>query len=182
MVARVVPWRSTRRDSSSVVKARWVVDRDQPSRAAISRGAAAPSCRNSSSTRSSLLGSTSAPGRGSGGSRTSSPISGGGPSSMASHNSWPTRLRQGTAAPCDRPKFASSIAGCSPRRACGRLKNCSHEPRAIALHDWLFERWIDPVRSDPRFKKFLETIRATEAHARAQAWRATHPPEDPAAK
>jgi TolB-like protein/tetratricopeptide (TPR) repeat protein len=35
----------------------------------------------------------------------------------------------------------------------------------------------DPIRSDPRFVKFLATLGLTEAHARAQAWRAAHPLE-----
>ena len=51
------------------------------------------------------------------------------------------------------------------------------EMRSTYLHDVLFEPWYDPVREDPRFKKFLETLGVTEAHARAQAWRKAHPPE-----
>jgi hypothetical protein len=34
---------------------------------------------------------------------------------------------------------------------------------------------FDPIRGDPRFVKLLTTLGATEAHARAQAWRAAHP-------
>lgn len=33
----------------------------------------------------------------------------------------------------------------------------------------------DPIRSDPHFVKFLATLGLTEAHARAQDWRAAHP-------
>ncbi len=47
--------------------------------------------------------------------------------------------------------------------------------RVIALQDVLFEPYLDPLRSDPRFVKFLATLGMTEAHARAQAWRAAHP-------
>ena len=45
------------------------------------------------------------------------------------------------------------------------------------VHDLLFEPWYDPVRTDPRFQEFLETLGITEAHARAQAWRKAHPAE-----
>jgi len=50
------------------------------------------------------------------------------------------------------------------------------------LHDVLFEPWYDPVREDPRFRQFLETLGVSDAHARAQAWRKAHPPEKPEAK
>jgi TolB-like protein/Tfp pilus assembly protein PilF len=56
------------------------------------------------------------------------------------------------------------------------------EMRSTYLHDVLFEPWYDPVREDPRFKKFLETLGVTDAHARAQAWRKAHPPEKLEAK
>jgi TolB-like protein/Tfp pilus assembly protein PilF len=39
----------------------------------------------------------------------------------------------------------------------------------------LYLQEYDPIRSDPRFVKFLATLGLTEAHARAQAWRAAHP-------
>ncbi len=39
----------------------------------------------------------------------------------------------------------------------------------------LFDANYDPIRADPRFVKFLATLGLTEAHARAQAWRAAHP-------
>jgi len=57
-----------------------------------------------------------------------------------------------------------------------------NEMQSTYLHDVLFEPWYDPVREDPRFKQFLETLGVTEAHARAQAWRKAHPPEKPVAK
>ncbi|MBI2813055.1 MAG: tetratricopeptide repeat protein [Opitutae bacterium] len=41
---------------------------------------------------------------------------------------------------------------------------------------------LDPFRHDPRFQKLIATLGFTEAHARAQAWRAAHPPEKPVAK
>ncbi|MBL9200593.1 MAG: TIR domain-containing protein [Opitutaceae bacterium] len=44
----------------------------------------------------------------------------------------------------------------------------------------LFHPIFDPMRSDARFKRAIETLGLTEAHARAQAWRAAHPPEKPA--
>jgi tetratricopeptide (TPR) repeat protein len=39
----------------------------------------------------------------------------------------------------------------------------------------LFSDRYDPIRADPRFIKFLATLGLTEAHTRAQAWRAAHP-------
>ena len=39
----------------------------------------------------------------------------------------------------------------------------------------LFGRVYDPLRSDPRFVKFIDTLGLTEANARASAWRAAHP-------
>jgi TolB-like protein/Tfp pilus assembly protein PilF len=43
----------------------------------------------------------------------------------------------------------------------------------------LFDPTFDPVRGDPRFRRALDAIGLTEAHARAQAWRAANPPEKP---
>jgi TolB-like protein/predicted Zn-dependent protease len=54
--------------------------------------------------------------------------------------------------------------------------------QSINVDLWLFQPAIDPMRGDPRFRKFLETLGLTEAHARAQAWRAAHPPEKVEAK
>lgn len=45
------------------------------------------------------------------------------------------------------------------------------------ISDFFFLEFFDPIRSDPRFVKFLATLGLTEAHARAQAWRAAHPPK-----
>jgi TolB-like protein len=39
----------------------------------------------------------------------------------------------------------------------------------------LYLEHYDPIRGDPRFVKFLTTLGLTEAHARAQTWRAAHP-------
>ena len=36
---------------------------------------------------------------------------------------------------------------------------------------------LDPLRTHPRFVQWLATLGLTEAHARAQAWRAAHPAE-----
>jgi len=44
-----------------------------------------------------------------------------------------------------------------------------------ATSDLYFLEFYDPIRSDPRFVKFLATLGLTEAHARAQGWRAAHP-------
>ncbi len=38
----------------------------------------------------------------------------------------------------------------------------------------LFNPRSDPIRDDPRFLRLLENVGLTEAHARAQAWRAAH--------
>ena len=59
------------------------------------------------------------------------------------------------------------------------------DPTTLAIqpfHDLLLDPSYDPLRTDPRFVKILATLGMTEAHARAQAWRAAHPPEKPAAK
>ena len=45
----------------------------------------------------------------------------------------------------------------------------------ITSHDVLFNSAYDPIRRDPRFVQLLATLGLTEAHARAQAWRAAHP-------
>ena len=39
-------------------------------------------------------------------------------------------------------------------------------------NELLFADVYDPIRADPRFVKLLATLGLTEAHARAQAWRA----------
>jgi TolB-like protein/Tfp pilus assembly protein PilF len=54
--------------------------------------------------------------------------------------------------------------------------------RSMHIDQWLFAAAFDPMRSDPRFAKFLAALGLTEAHARAQAWRAAHPPEKVEAK
>ena len=40
----------------------------------------------------------------------------------------------------------------------------------------LFHPALDPVRNSPAFKAWLEKYKLTEAHDRAQAWRAANPP------
>jgi tetratricopeptide (TPR) repeat protein len=53
---------------------------------------------------------------------------------------------------------------------------------ASVFPELFFGPAFDPIRRDPRFVQLLETLGLTEAHARAQAWRAAHPPEKTAAK
>jgi len=43
-----------------------------------------------------------------------------------------------------------------------------------AASELLFSEDYDPIRTDPHFEKILATLGLTEAHARAQAWRAEH--------
>jgi TolB-like protein/Flp pilus assembly protein TadD len=52
---------------------------------------------------------------------------------------------------------------------------------ATFLPTILFDSLYDPIRDDPRFRQFLLALGLTEAHARAQAWRAAHPPDIPEA-
>ncbi|MBI5767464.1 MAG: protein kinase [Verrucomicrobia bacterium] len=47
----------------------------------------------------------------------------------------------------------------------------------LSLSLLLYERACDPIRDDPRIRRLLATVGATEAHARAQTWRAAHPAE-----
>ena len=59
------------------------------------------------------------------------------------------------------------------------------DPATLAIqpvHQVLISPAYDPIRSDPRFVKLLATLGLTEAHARAQAWRAAHPRPAPAKK
>jgi TolB-like protein/tetratricopeptide (TPR) repeat protein len=44
-----------------------------------------------------------------------------------------------------------------------------------AISDLIFSADYDPIRNEPQFKKLLATLGLTGAHARAQAWRTTHP-------
>ena len=51
------------------------------------------------------------------------------------------------------------------------------DPGAVsvsAISDLIFSADYDPIRNDPRFTKLLATLGLTEAHARAQEWRAAH--------
>ena len=50
------------------------------------------------------------------------------------------------------------------------------------IRGMLFSKGWDPVRRDPRFGKLIAGFGLTEAHARAQAWRAANPPDKPEAK
>ena len=53
---------------------------------------------------------------------------------------------------------------------------------SVEIHYLLFLPEFDPVRNDPRFQHVLKTLGVVEAHARAQAWHAAHPPAKPALK
>lgn len=44
--------------------------------------------------------------------------------------------------------------------------------------DLLYQPIFDPIRSDPRFIQYLTVLGIADAHARAQAWRRAHPPEE----
>jgi len=46
---------------------------------------------------------------------------------------------------------------------------------ASEVANWLMDPRLDPFRSDRHFVELLKTLGLTEAHARAQAWRAAHP-------
>ncbi len=48
---------------------------------------------------------------------------------------------------------------------------------ATRLSEFMWSAGLDPIRSDPRVVQALDEMGLTEAHARAQAWRAAHPPE-----
>ncbi len=48
----------------------------------------------------------------------------------------------------------------------------------LAADALLFWPVFDPIRSETRFHKMLAELGLTEAHARAQAWRAANPPEN----
>ena len=63
--------------------------------------------------------------------------------------------------------------------------------KAVPLLDTLSFGWIedllwgggfDPIRHDPGYVAYLARTGLTEANARAQAWRAAHPPEKPETK
>jgi len=63
--------------------------------------------------------------------------------------------------------------------------------RAVPLLDQLIFGWIedllwgrsfDPIRQDPGYVAYLARTGLTESNARAQAWRAAHPPEKPEGK
>ena len=59
------------------------------------------------------------------------------------------------------------------------------DPRSFSWGDLdtlLFEPLFDPLRADARFQEVLRELGMTEAHARAQAWRAAHRPEKLEAK
>ncbi|MDI1335238.1 MAG: tetratricopeptide repeat protein, partial [Lacunisphaera sp.] len=93
--------------------------------------------------------------------------------------------RAGLTAEAERA-FALIPAGASAATKAGALAKMGRPQEALAAMDpatmsisnaneLLFEEIYDPIRADPRFVKLLATLGLTEAHARAQAWRAAHP-------
>jgi tetratricopeptide (TPR) repeat protein len=117
----------------------------------------------------------------------------------ASAHSWLGRVMQSqgrTDEALAELRLATEIDPLSPielTNYCGRLVEAGRETEAIAALDApeqyvnslgyvLYDRRCDPIRSDPRFTEYLAELGLTEAHARAQAWRAAHPPEKPAGK
>jgi hypothetical protein len=57
-----------------------------------------------------------------------------------------------------------------PQEALDRLDPASFAVQVVG--DLFVSSALDPVRHDPRFVKLIATLGLTEAHARAQAWRA----------
>ncbi|MEY2880723.1 MAG: hypothetical protein RLZZ15_3103 [Verrucomicrobiota bacterium] len=78
------------------------------------------------------------------------------------------------------PRTALLLALGRRQEAIAALDAPGHNVNYLGL--LLFDRCYDPIRSEPRFTKFLAELGLTEAHARAQAWRKAHPPEKPASK
>ena len=73
------------------------------------------------------------------------------------------------------------------RLAAGRVEEAFTALEAEATNEFalqfvLFHPAFDVMRSDARFAKLLARFRLTDADARAQAWRAAHPPEKPEGK
>jgi len=59
-----------------------------------------------------------------------------------------------------------------------------HEDRVFQslIPHLLYSTTFDPVHREPKFTALLATLKLSEAHARAQAWRAAHPAEKPTSK
>jgi TolB-like protein/regulator of sirC expression with transglutaminase-like and TPR domain len=89
---------------------------------------------------------------------------------------------------------AEIVAGPDPRLKAwalldltGRIDELSVEldPESISTSElagiFLDPRY-DPIRSEPKFVQCLATLGVTQAHERAQAWRAKHPLEKPATR
>jgi TolB-like protein/tetratricopeptide (TPR) repeat protein len=53
---------------------------------------------------------------------------------------------------------------------------------AVILDSILFDPDYDPLRGNPRFTEYIAELGLADAYARAQAWRAAHPPESAAPK
>jgi TolB-like protein/Tfp pilus assembly protein PilF len=53
---------------------------------------------------------------------------------------------------------------------------------AYMVESWFYLPLFDPIRQEPRFRQYVAALNLTEDHARAQAWRAAHPPKEMAAQ
>ncbi len=84
--------------------------------------------------------------------------------------------------PIDRNAIAAAaLLLLGSREECFRALE-SGSRTALAVETLLFWPVFDEIRHEPRFSRMLAELGMTEAHARAQAWRAAHPPEKAPAK
>jgi tetratricopeptide (TPR) repeat protein len=90
-------------------------------------------------------------------------------------------LRAGLEARTITNRFRALLAAGRQEEALAALD----DPSGVGYGDCIelsYHPFFDPVRDDPRFIRYLAALGQTEADARAQAWRAAHPPEKPEAK
>ena len=80
-----------------------------------------------------------------------------------------------------------SASGAAASLVLGQLEACwsaleEGSQSLLATEVLLFWPVFDPIRTESRFRRMLSDLGLTEAHARAQAWRAANPPEKVEAK